>query len=422
MSTGKRAGLVVLLSFLGAGVSLRAQAPAGLEKTLQRGLACWKRGDALEAMGWFGRALGKAPRVPSIRRAFEKAAVRALEQALERGEKDRARRICRSALARLGDSPYFGTWLGRLLVEEERWDQAREILERTGRLEGGQYALLELARLLRRRGRLEEGAKVLEDALPRFSGDLRSSLSSWVRLWRVDAGIRRNKTRGRYSGGEIFLPSTLSHSTRRFLCILAGRALSEAAAATGLPSRGRVEVVFSTPEELKRAGGPSWAGGLFKDGVVRVVYSPGVRESLASTLRHEFGHALLSALAPGLPGWLQEGVAQVAEKKDPALALAFLRSLPGTLLPGSALETGFTWMQDSRLAGAAYAESYLLVLYLFQTRPGGRAALYKALAESGSRPGRALRAWMGSGLDGALLSMARRFRLKSPFRSAPPRK
>ncbi len=422
MSKGKRAGLVGLLLILWGGAPLGAQAPAGLEKTLQKGLACWKRGEALEAMNWFGRALRKAPRVSSIRKAFQRAAAQALDQALERGEKDQARRICRSALARLGDTPYFGTWLGRLLVEEERWDQAREILERTGRLKGGQYALLELARLLRRRGRLEEGARVLEKALPRFPGSLRSGLSSWVRLWRMDAGIRRNKVRSRYLGGEIFLPPSLSHSTRRFLCVLAGRSLSEAAAATGLPSRGRVEVVFSTPEELKRVGGPAWAGGLFKDGVVRVVYRPGQREILASTLRHEFGHALLSALAPGLPGWLQEGVAQVAEKKDPARALAFLRGLPGTLLPGSALETGFTWMRDSRLARAAYAESYLLVLYLFRTRPGGRAALYKALGEAGSHPGRALRTWMGTGLDGALVSMARRFRLKPPFQAAPPGK
>ncbi len=422
MSMGKRAGLVYFVMFLWSGALLRPQAPAGLEKTLEKGLACWKRGDALEAMDWFGRALGKAPKVPSIRRAYERAATRALDQALERNEKDRARRICRDVLGRLGDSPYFGTRLGRLLAEEERWDQAREILERTGRLQGGQYALLELARLLRRRGRLEEGARVLEKALPRFPGSLQAQLASWIRLWRMDAGIRRNKIRSRYPGGEIFLPRSLSHSTRRFLGILAGRALSEAAAATGLPSRERVEVVFSTPGELKRIGGPAWAGGLFKDGVVRVIYRPGQREILAATLRHEFGHALLSALAPGLPGWLQEGVAQVAEKKDPARALAFLRSLPGTLLPGSALETGFTWMRDSRLAGAAYAESYLLVLYLFQTRPGGRAALYKALAQSGTRPARALRAWMGGSLDGALLSMARRFRLKPPFMAAPSRK
>ncbi len=420
MSRGKRAVFGAVLSCLFWAGSLPGQ--AGVEKFLQRGLASWKRGNALEAMDWFGRALGKAPRKKGIRRAFRKAASLALDQALADRERARAERICRSALARLGDSPRFGTWLGRLLAEDERWDEAREVLERTGRLEGGQYALLELARLLRSRGRLEEGAHTLERALPRFPPSLGRNLASWARLWRLDARIRRTKLRGRYLGGEIFLPPSLSHSTRRFLTLLAGRALSGAARATGLPSRGRVEVVFSTPGELRKFGGPAWAGGLFKDGVVRVIYRKGQRSTLAAVLRHEFGHALLTALAPGLPGWLQEGVAQVAEKKDPARALAFLRRLPGTLLPGSALETGFTWMQDSRLARVAYAESFLLTLYLFDHRPGGRAALYKALAEHSGSPARALRSWMGTGLEGALLSMARRFRLPPPSPAAAPPK
>ena len=418
MFMGRRAWIPGFLLLWAAG-SLPAQ--AGVEKLLQRGVSCWKEGKALAAMDWFGRALRKAPGVEGIRRAYERAAARALDQALERNEKDQACRICRKALALLGDSPRFGTRLGRLLVEEERWDQARVILERTGRLEGGQYALLELARLQRREGDLEEGARTLEKALPRFPPSFRAGISSWIRLWRMDARIRRSKIRSRYTGGEIYLPRSLSHSTRRFLCIQAGKALSQAARTTGLPSRGRVEVVLSTVEELAKVGGPAWASGLFKDGVVRVVYRKGQRKELEAVLRHEFGHALLSALAPGLPGWLQEGVAQIAEKKDPAQALAFLRHLPGTLLPGDALEMGFTWMQDPELARAAYAESYLLVLYLFQTRPGGKVALYHALAGGGGTS-RALREWMGRGLDGAILSMARRFRLKPPSPAARPPK
>ncbi len=411
--------LLALILLAGSGP---AQEEGQVQRLLKRGLSSWKEGKPLQAMDWFGLALEKAPGVEGIRRAFEKAASLALERALQDKEKDQALRICRKALARLGDHPRFGTWMGRLLVEEGRFARAREILERTARLEGGQYALLVLARLRRREGDLEGGARTLEKALPGLPPSLRKGVSSWIRLWRLDAGIRRSKIRGRYTGGEIFLPRGLSHGTRRFLARLAGRCLSEAARVTGLPDREAVEVVFSTPAEMTQLGGPAWAGGLYKDGVVRVVFQEGKRSELAASLRHEFGHALLTSLAPGLPGWLQEGVAQVAEKKDPRRALTYLKSLPGTILPGSALESGFTWMRDPRLARAAYAESYLLVLYLFETRPGGRFALYNALSLGRESSQRILRDWMGTSLDGALLSMARRFHLRSPSPSAAPPK
>ena len=421
MKRGRGTFLLGFLMSAGA-LPLPAQSGRAVEKLLQRGAAAWKAGKALEAMDWFGRALARAPRMEALREAFEKAAGAALDQALAAGARDRARRICREALARLGDHPRFGLSLGRILAAQGRLDAARRILERTARLPGGGPALLELARLLRRQGDLEGGADLLEEAGSRLPARLRGALASWARMWRLDARIRKNKIAGRYSGGPIFLPRSLSHSERRFLTLLAGRALSQAARVTGLPDRERVEVVFSTPEELKALGGPAWAAGLFQDGVVRVLHRPGARRPLERALRHEFGHALLTALSPGLPGWLQEGVAQMAEEKDPARSLAYLRSLPGALLPGAALESGFTWMRDSRLARAAYAESHLVTLYLFQTRPGRRAALYQALSGSAGDPSRALRTWMGRSLDGALRAMARRFRLRPPPRAArPPR-
>jgi len=72
----------------------------------------------------------------------------------------------------------------------------------------------------------------------------------------------------------------------------------------------------------------AWVAGL-SDGTIRLAVTANTSdESLRATIFHEYTHHLVRAIAPRAPGWLHEGLAQLAEKRDPAAAEKRLRHGP----------------------------------------------------------------------------------------------
>src|SRR5262249_34912053 len=111
-----------------------------------------------------------------------------------------------------------------------------------------------------------------------------------------------------------------------------------------------------------------WAAGLF-DGVVRVsVRDLTAGQGWRAVLVHELVHAFVHALrGPSVPGWLNEGVAQMLEGRtgEAADMSARLRGVePFTLeqLSGSLA----TW-KDKNAIARAYAQSLVFVVYLRDT-------------------------------------------------------
>jgi len=111
-------------------------------------------------------------------------------------------------------------------------------------------------------------------------------------------------------------------------------------------------------------GAPYWTNALFYKGQILIPVSDissEELENLARSVRHEYVHAVIHALAAGqCPGWLDEGLAQWAEgPENPALrpALArYLEHMPP--LPLKLLQGGFTRLDRSMVA-AAYAQSLI---------------------------------------------------------------
>jgi tetratricopeptide (TPR) repeat protein len=114
---------------------------------------------------------------------------------------------------------------------------------------------------------------------------------------------------------------------------------------------------------------PDWAGGLY-DGKIRIPVGGVSRMTpeLKAVLFHEYSHVAVHFLTRGrCPVWLNEGLAQIAERRhhDPpltALAAAVEEVKP---LPFEPLETSFVGLSREE-AQLAYEQSYSLTAYMIQ--------------------------------------------------------
>lgn len=117
-------------------------------------------------------------------------------------------------------------------------------------------------------------------------------------------------------------------------------------------------------EFFKLTGAPKWTNAMFFKGQIVIPLSatqPVDAENLARSIKHEYTHAILSALSSGqLPGWIDEGLAQWFEgEENPGLREA-LRSWLKTNepVPLALLQGGFTKLRAD-MVPAAYAQSLL---------------------------------------------------------------
>jgi hypothetical protein len=113
-----------------------------------------------------------------------------------------------------------------------------------------------------------------------------------------------------------------------------------------------ISVILYTAKDFSDVtSAPIWVGGMFGrlDGKIRVPVqgAAGHEQALRRVLYHEYTHALVYALAPGCPFWLQEGLAQYFCGDEMVNA--------GQVIPLPMLVSGFP--SESRAAFVAYMES-----------------------------------------------------------------
>ncbi len=191
------------------------------------------------------------------------------------------------------------------------------------------------------------------------------------------SGTRGAQFRLRYDGG---VNEPLGVAVLQAL----SAAYAEYSKRLGAEPRDAVSVVLMSEAELREAGAPGWAEGLY-DGTVRIP-AKGIEKltpRVHAVLRHELAHSFVTARTGGnCPTWVQEGVAQWLEGGDPARADASLasRARSGTLLPLVTLEAPFQNLVASDVP-LAYAESLSVVGQVLRSR--GEAGLVRLLAALG---------------------------------------
>jgi hypothetical protein len=174
-------------------------------------------------------------------------------------------------------------------------------------------------------------------------------------------------------------------------------------------------------EFFELTGAPQWTNAMFFRGQIILPLARGKAidiENLNRSVRHEYTHAILSALSAGnLPGWIDEGLAQWFEgDESPGLRQALREWLKThEPIPLSLLQGGFTKLKPE-MVPAAYAQSLLatrlvaerygfpaLAAYFMLLRDGVEkdaafeAAFDITLADFESQMGRALKRWAVKG-------------------------
>ncbi len=136
------------------------------------------------------------------------------------------------------------------------------------------------------------------------------------------------------------------------------------------PFRSSVRLL-DEPSFYELTGAPAWTNAMFFRGEIIIPLStnePIDLENLHRSVKHEYSHAVFSALSGGtIPGWLDEGLAQWIEgEENPALRNSLrsylMRSEP---VPLALLQGGFTKLTP-RMVPAAYAQSLLAVQALLK--------------------------------------------------------
>jgi hypothetical protein len=116
---------------------------------------------------------------------------------------------------------------------------------------------------------------------------------------------------------------------------------------------------------------PVWTNAMFFQGEIIIPLStsePIDLENLRRSVKHEYSHAVLSALSGGfIPGWVDEGLAQWIEgEENPALRNSLRTYLQtATPVPLNLLQGGFTKLSP-RMVPAAYAQSLIAVQALLK--------------------------------------------------------
>ena len=160
--------------------------------------------------------------------------------------------------------------------------------------------------------------------------------------------------------------------------------------------RAPIRVVLYNPTEFDRVTGlGDWAGGVF-DGSVRVsmadLQAGAVR--WRATLKHELVHVFVHELGGStVPGWLNEGLAQLLESEPVRLGSARERLRGAEPFPLERLQGSLATWSDAAAIGRAYAQSLLFVAELRQSY-GEEALRRMVLAKGrGETVSQAFEAW-----------------------------
>lgn len=164
------------------------------------------------------------------------------------------------------------------------------------------------------------------------------------------------------------------------------RAHRQYAKRLGFAPEDPITVVLQTEAQFQDAHVPDWAAGV-NDGTIRVPVRgmDHLAPELVRILRHELAHSFITSRTGGnCPTWLQEGISQWLEGRDPGRedAAAAAAARTGRLIPLLSLEAPFQTLSEHD-ATLAYAESLSAVAYVARTR--GDAAIVRLIAALADR-------------------------------------
>lgn len=133
------------------------------------------------------------------------------------------------------------------------------------------------------------------------------------------------------------------------------------------PQRRTIVLLYTTEEFRRATGSHEWVGGLY-DGKIRLQVCDFERqkEALFETIRHEYTHRVLAEMAPDVPIWMNEGLAEWygngGQRAHDAIRAA---QRDGAEVPAfSGLPASFAGQHDAAVVRVQYAASYSFMTFL----------------------------------------------------------
>ena len=151
-------------------------------------------------------------------------------------------------------------------------------------------------------------------------------------------------------------------------------------------------------------GAPSWTNAMFFRGEIIIPLDsskPIDMENLRRSVKHEYSHAVLSAMSAGaIPGWIDEGLAQWIEGDENPVLKATLKRYLADEHPISLhlLQGGFTKLPNT-MVPAAYAESLIAIQAVIKAYGTEKIGLYLKLLRNGESSEKAFHLAFGISLS-----------------------
>jgi len=319
-----------------------------------------------------------------IAHAFRRLA----HQAFEDNDLARARELLEQAIAYNDTEPILYAELGRIHLEQSRYEDAAHSFGRAFELDGSNPKYAEtLAQIHYLSGSLTDAIDFLEQAIelsPEQPG-LQTRLAQMREK-------QLSETNGTTQISQVFQLS-VEEGVENGQINTIWKMLEEAWYRVGLeldfyPKR-QIAVYLLSPEKFKDATGvPSWSGGVY-EGRISLPFQTDQPGQIEEIITHEYTHALLyDAMAYRCPWWLNEGLAQylsLSNQKRLEVILTAIREHKQTngwskSAPDLAELNGT--IQDSRQAALSYGLALSATEYLIEryTQVTLRAILH-AMAE-----------------------------------------
>jgi len=243
---------------------------------------------------------------------------------------------------------------GICLARLDRWEEAADELQAALELQPDDFAARKwLAQALYRRNELvaalEQARAALVLQMDKEVLDMQAKLEKEIQ-------VQRNYDDARTANFVVLFDGYEHEEMKHTVLDILKSAYAEIGKELDYFPRQPISVILYTAKDFSDVTrAPEWAGGMYGqlDGKIRVPVqgAEGRERALRRVLEHEYTHALLYAMAPNCPFWLQEGLAQYCSG-DQAVNAA-------QVIPLKLLAKGFP--REPRAAMVAYLESLQVV-------------------------------------------------------------
>lgn len=328
------------------------------------------RGDYDKALEQLKKAYNLFPYNEKLRTNLAAAYAAVGKRQLKGKQFDEAAENFAHARELIPDSQEYGVLRGVALYAGKHYDEAAIELEQAEQSGGDNVTLLfYLGRVRYDTGDLEGAIEAWDRALALDPGS--KTIREQVEKARREAAVESRMEKGHSSMFEI----SYDEGTKSDLADAVLDALESAYNRVGSDlsyyPTARVPVILYTRKDFRSlTGTPEWSGGVY-DGKVRLPIGGAseITPMLRGVLSHEYTHVVVGELAKGnCPSWLNEGLAEVEERKEytPPLHELAKAAKGGRLLPFATLEKSLFTMNTSD-AALAYQQSYSIVNFMISS-------------------------------------------------------